>query len=49
MLFTSVALAAVVDGDIVRSGTSTADLGAAAPGTVLIPQVTFQPASNWNN
>ena len=42
MLLTSFALADVIDGDTVASGTATADLGIVSPGAVLQPEVTFQ-------
>jgi len=48
MLFTSLALADLVDGDTVLSGTSSANLGTVAPGTILTPQVTFQLLCNGN-
>jgi len=48
MLFTSLALADLVDGDTVISGTSSANLGTVAPGTILTQDVTFQLLCNSN-
>jgi hypothetical protein len=42
LLITSLALADVIDGDTVASGTASANLGTVSPGAVLTPQVTFE-------